>query len=807
MKKFLVIKTGLFRYMGLLLMLPFLLQCERKMDLDLSLAVNSNELHLEAVEGKTQIMVYANGEWGVAFEEDADWIAIDKTRGSGNSDVTFSYAQNFGASRQVTLVLTKGNEKQEILIIQNGLEVALRFEKNKFAIPKHGLPTVLPIISNVTADFKSVDIEYLYDDETSEQWATNGELTEDGFVFDALENTSGRSRSVRIYLTLVDALDNEYMSFADVDQSVDGAFLTHKFNTSSRLTRSAKLDTVILQNNIGTHFPNVEINVTYEQGNDWIEEATLMNDSLLVLAVRENNSGLDRNANVELKLAINGMNLVELTHPVFQSAEDFEEYTFEELRGLIVASSGTATINAPLKVLEGIVISDEGNANMETNPNLAFNRMDLTETYRTAYIQSLDGQYGFRLKFTTESENTLKRYSKVRIAVDGLTLEKEADPMRYTISDLRSSAIVNSEQGTASNVVNKLKYISELDDMDMYTQVTLRDVSISIPYGSYMNVNAGYTNKTNWNTEGTTTPYLDAIPTNIYDGKGDNLNMVVNSTASWARNAVSKNSGTIAGILTHAKLLRFGGGQGDIGKYVLRPVGLEGIQLNNGPVAQTLVEWNWLPGGTNTCATGVISRDGDGAVRPFIGNGKLSSTVAGVAPSVGFHPICHSDPNSKQVYNNGLQYPNVKWWNAQENRGEGFVMQFSTTGISAQALVLNFSMGGGSGSDAGNHIPTYWEVEYSLDGSNYSALPNATYAIRPLVQWATDRPFQSPGLTPFSFKLPTSLLGQENVFVRLRAKSDICAAGSPTGAESGRITADMAGTTMRLGIVSVNYIQ
>lgn len=807
MKKFLVIKTRLFRYVGLLLMLPFLLQCEKKMELDLSLAVNANELHLEPTEGTTQIMVYANGEWNVAFKEDVDWISVDKMNGNGNSDIAFSYSQNFGASRRVTLMLTKGSEKQEILIIQNGLEVALRFAKTKFGIPRHGLPTTLPIISNVAADFKSVDIEYLYDDETSEQWATNGELTEEGFTFEALENNSGRTRSVRVYMTLIDAFDNEYMSFADVDQSIDDAFLTHKFNTASRVTRSAKLDTVILQSNIGTHFPNIEKNVTYEQDNDWIEDVTLTNDSLLILAIRENNSGLDRNANVRLHLTVNGMDLVELAHPVYQSAEDFEEYTFEELRGLIVATSGTVTIDAPLKVLQGIVISDQNNANMETNPNLGYNRMDLTETKRTAYIQSLDGQYGFRLKFTAENENTLKRYSKIRIAVDGLTLEKEANPMRYTITGLRSGDIVNQEEGSTSNVVDKAKYISELSDMDMYTQVTLRDASISIPYGSYMNVNAGYTNKTNWNTEGTATPYLDAVPTNVYDGKGDNINMLVNANAAWARNALSKNSGTITGILTHSKLLRFGGGDGDIGRYTLRPVNAGGIQLDNSPIAQTLVEWNWLPGGTNTCAAGVISRDGAGNVQPFAGKGMMSTTVASAASSVGFHPVCHNDPNSKQVYNNALQYTNVKWWNAAENRGEGIVMQFSTTGVGGQALVLNFSMGGGSGSDATNHIPTYWEVEYSLDGNNYTVLSNSTYAIRPLVQWATDRPFQSPGLTPFSFKLPTSLLGQENVFVRLRAKSDVCAAGSPTGAESGRITADLAGTTMRLGFVSVNYIR
>ncbi|NGM60296.1 BACON domain-containing protein [Sphingobacterium sp. SGG-5] len=791
---------------GILFILPFFMQCQKKTDMDLSLAVNSNELHLEAIEGKTHIMVYADGAWNVTFAEDVDWISVNKLQGNGNSDITFAYSQNFGVARSVTLILSKGNERQEIRIIQKGLDVAVRFGKTKFVVPKNGLPTILPILSNLKYDFDQVDFEYLYDDETSEQWVSNARLTEDGFIFDALENTAGRKRSVRIYMTVVDGFGNEMTSFTDVDQSLDNAMLAHQYGSTSYLTRSAKLDTVVLKSNVGVHFPLMETNITYYQGADWIEEVTLTNDSLLILAVRENTSGLERNADVDIRLAIKGMNLVQLTHHVYQSAEDYDYYKAEDLTTLIAMPSGTTTIVAPLKVLQAIVVSDEGNANIETNPNTKFNAIDLDETYRTAYIQSVDGKYGFRLKFTDKNENTLKRYSKVNISLDGLTLEKEANPTRYTIKGLTSSAIVKNEAGTASNVVSKLKYIAELTDVDMYTYVTLRDVSIAVPYGTYMNVNRGYVMKTAWNTQGTTGPYTDAIPTNVYDRQGSDINMLVNATAAWGRNTLPQGSGTIAGVLTHSKLLRYGGGEGNVGRYTIRPLDPNDIQLDGSAIAKTLVEWNWMVNGTNACAIGQINKDGSGKILPLIGtSATLSCTVNEASSGTGFHPVCYSNPDSKTIYNNGFQYTGVKWWNATENKGEGFVLQFSTSGVSAQSLILNFTMGGGSGGDGSNHIPTYWEIEYSLDGITYTVLPNSTYAVRPLVGWGLNRPFLTPGLMPFTFELPTSLLNKSNVYVKMKAKSSICA--TATGAENGVITSTMTGTSMRLGVVSVKYIQ
>lgn len=64
---------------ALLLVLPLLfIQCKRDFKLDLSLAVNANEIHLEPQEGITHIMVYADGEWTAEFTEVVDWVGVDK---------------------------------------------------------------------------------------------------------------------------------------------------------------------------------------------------------------------------------------------------------------------------------------------------------------------------------------------------------------------------------------------------------------------------------------------------------------------------------------------------------------------------------------------------------------------------------------------------------------------------------------------------------------------------------------------------------------------------------------------------------
>ena len=56
-------------------------------------------------------------------------------------------------------------------------------------------------------------------------------------------------------------------------------------------------------------------------------------------------------------------------------------------------------------VIEGIIISDYKSANMETAPQISSTEVDPSLNFRTAYIQSLDGQYGFRIVFNSVYDN------------------------------------------------------------------------------------------------------------------------------------------------------------------------------------------------------------------------------------------------------------------------------------------------------------------------------------------------------------------------------------------------------------------
>ncbi|QBQ41879.1 hypothetical protein E2P86_12225 [Sphingobacterium psychroaquaticum] len=802
MKK-IVLRYKLATLSMLMVVVALFTQCDRKYEMDLSLAVNSNEVHLEAVEGKTKIMVYANGDWQVSLKEDVDWITLDRTSGYGNGDLLFSYTQNFGVSRSVTLLLSKGKEQQEIKIIQKGLDAAFRFSKSKYTITKNAFQINLPIVNDVKSNVKKMKVEYLYDDETSEKWVTNLDFTENSVVFTALENNAGRNRTVRIYLTVIDGFDKEYTVFTDVDQSQLAPTLEQR-KAESLLTRSAKLDTLIVKGNVGALFPDFEKHVTYEQDNGWIEQVDLLNDSLLVIAVRANDSGLERTANVQLKYVNNGTTYIDLTHKVIQSADDFTYTTMEELKALIPGAEGEARIVMPLRVLEAFVSSDAANTNMDVNPNTSFNTIDYTEAPKTAYVQNGTGSSGIRLKFNTAAANSLKRYSKVALSLDGLLLVKEANPTRYTIRGLSASNIVKSEAGTVANLPLKSKFINELIDSDVYTFVTLKNTNIAVPYGSYVNVNMGYVAIFNWNTAGATTPYVDAVPTSVVDEQGGSLKAVVNTAVSWSRSTLPTGSGTFAGIIVHHKLIKYGYGTGEIGRYSIRPVTQSDIKLQDAEKVKTLVEWRWM-NMSNLSATGTYTQV-NGAIVPAVGQGEMRPTVSGAAVSMGAHPIYHTDAASKVVPSSALQY-STKWWNSTANKGEGIVLKFATTGISGKVLTVNFTQGGGSGTAATLHVPAYWEVAYSLDGVTYTVLPGSTYGIRPLAGWGLNHEYTANGLNSYAFKLPNELFNKPNVYVKLQAKNNIGGANTATGAEDGRITDASANITVRWGAVSLKYIQ
>lgn len=64
--------------------------------------------------------------------------------------------------------------------------------------------------------------------------------------------------------------------------------------------------------------------------------------------------------------------------------------------------------------IEGYIVSDPDSKNVVSSPQTQQFFFDRGENDRTAYIESLDGKWGFCLKFASSEDNTPARFSKVR---------------------------------------------------------------------------------------------------------------------------------------------------------------------------------------------------------------------------------------------------------------------------------------------------------------------------------------------------------------------------------------------------------
>ena len=90
----------------------------------------------------------------------------------------------------------------------------------------------------------------------------------------------------------------------------------------------------------------------------------------------------------------------------------------DDFAALRAEAAGRTVRLAPGTQLEALVVSDYRSQNMELNPNVSWDKVDLGENLRTAYVESPDGRYGFRLRFAGIYENRLERGDRVRLDLD-----------------------------------------------------------------------------------------------------------------------------------------------------------------------------------------------------------------------------------------------------------------------------------------------------------------------------------------------------------------------------------------------------
>ena len=798
--------------------------CDKSFEMNLPLAVNSHKLTFESSAGSTHILVWSDGVWTASFGREINWGSLNKLEGLGNSDLEFSYSANYGVTRSVELILTRAELSDTILLVQKGAlsgdNVSLAFKSPAVTLLKNGYNVQTPVTTSLiySTDMIVPRVEFFDTDGVSQgvvvageaapdtlhivPWISNMKVEQDGglhIAYHVAENTTGAARSAVLSMVVEAADGNLYSSRQTITQGLESPGLAL---SATEGEYSGFAGTYTVETTTNNVYPYAQF-VSCTSASDWISAISLTGDGL-GFRVTKNDTGAPRTGSISVIFDDGSGTRLTADYKVTQVSYP-GSISFEQVRA---KAPGVLTDDM---YIEGYIVSDPSGANVCQSPQTAQYAFDFEQNYKTAYIESTDGAYGFRLLFDTAEDNTPARWSKVRININGLTLVKQDDPLCFSLEGLTAASVIET-LGTPDEfmVPSKKKAVSELTDNDIYTLVTLQNIEIMCKDGSYTNCTDGYSIKDDVVNplSGATAPRWDTAPLLMSDTSGNVIYMLTNARVPWRRNGtfygngdevVAQGSGSYRGIITTEELVRYG----ELGRYKIRPMDQNDIQLSDPAFSKTIVEWNWNDKLTD--------------VKPEIGSGTLDFYGATTAANSDFNSMMSHEYDKKGqagLVANGALIVTKNWWNFGEDRGEFFDISFSTLGISGSNMVFGIVWNHGQMNNTTLDSPAHWNLLYSVDrGSTFNPGPGADMIKnRSIVWWSGTGQDACPGFKDHLRKLPQECFGKDVVILRMQVAdkvTDKAPATSATtyktnlGIEQATLT-DKA-TNIRIGTITVRY--
>lgn len=276
------------------------------------------------------------------------------------------------------------------------------------------------------------------------------------------------------------------------------------------------------------------------------------------------------------------------------------------------------------------------------------------------------------------------------------------------------------------------------------------------------------------------------------DSSHSTINMLVNSDVEWymTDNGVPQGSGDISGVIVSTTTSYHDANL--LGKYQIRPLELSDIVLGDTGFSEKLVEWFSVDTPKATLSGNIFSAT--------LGDGKME----GVNPN---QTTSYLNFTGKNENAKAFRYDGVWWDTATGKAGDTVKWTFSTSSCSGKKLVFVFNaVLGKLTEDKYGQAPVNWNVEYSLNGTDYVLIKKIF--IRPLPKKSTDLTVLPSAADEYCIELPLEVSGQENVTIRLSASDDTTidfATGEYTAKVTFKPDTKNKGQYIRFGAVAIKY--
>jgi len=602
-------------------------------------------------------------------------------------------------------------------------------------------------------------------------------------------------------------------------------------NTSALIVYNGKSGVNKVPTEINVPLENIKVEVRYMNGSDWVKEYNLTSDGLN-FTLEDNTDMLNmRRAIIALMYTDGWGEVQEQKVTIVQARADNSvgtEFTAEELRSVATVSGYELPEDA---FFEGYIVGTTEDSNAGALEVADYRNGTGVVEYElddcTNYIESLDGKYGFRMISKTAAENAFIRDTKVGLMLGGAVVKLvSSDPACYEINGVSSFNLLTASD---EEPPKKEMSIEDITDDDIFTSITLKDCEIPMRKGPFTPINEGYGNLCGYN-------FFAKYPVLVRDREGGSTYMFVNVNCPWRRNgeAMPNGSGDIRCVVVNEVYKSFG----DIGRYQIRALTREDIALAESfedNFSGLISEFRWIKYPEDDESTSL-----PGAILATYGNGEMTHTYSGYtssgvrfgnfSPSYFYLGPCGSKkkghienlagiiledgtsynpiPEGKEADQNtdgkgwfaasvGLSWSNKYWWN--DGRGYAFLAKFSTAGISSDHVSVQFAMYNNSQALGS---PRYWKAQYSLttsdcsEGSDDQWTDIGEFTVNDVAIWALRCDWQTLGTQVFDFPLPTDILGQENVYIRLMPRSNVAGKKVDDGYTAGTIANNSGYTTM-----------